>query len=148
MTNENEDDSVEYTTLLSSSDSAYSKTNLQSNSYEKEEGDIDGPFSLGLKAVKTEEDHTSTLLAYSSEGLFTEDSNQAVSGANLQLFVNSLSSLVDHETTVSIAAKSYEISRLSMTQSQIGILALITTIVLPLVILIAGIIVWIRRRKA
>lgn len=148
FTSEAEDNGVEYTTLLTTSDSAFSKTNLQSSTYDKEEEDIAGPFALGLKAVKTEGEKTSTLLAYSSEGLFTEDSNQAVSGANLQLFVNSLSSLVEHETTVSIAAKSYEFSTLSMTQSQIGFLAFITTIALPLVILVAGIVVWIKRRRA
>lgn len=148
ITGDNADDSVEYTTLLSTSDSAFSKVDLQSASYDKEEGDIDGPFALGIKAVKTEDGTASTLLAYSSEGLFTEDSNQVVSGANLQLFVNSLSSLVEHETTVSIAAKSYELSYLSMTQAQILFLALVTTIILPVVILLAGIIIWLKRRKA
>ncbi len=147
VTNENADDSVEITTLLSTSDSAYSKTDVK-NSYDKEEGDIEGPFALGMRAVKTEGETESTLYVYSSEGLFTENSDQFVSGANLQLFTNTLSTLVEHEATVSIPVKEYDLSYLTMTQGQILFLAVVTTMILPLVILITGLIVWIRRRNA
>lgn len=148
VTNEKADDSVEITTLLSTSDSAYSKIDDSMTTYEKEEGDIDGPFALGMKAVKTEGENVSTLLVYSSEGLFTENSDQFVAGGNLQLFSNSLSSLVEHDTTVSVPVKSYNMSYLSVTQSQIILLGVITTLIIPIVILVAGIVVWLRRRKA
>ena len=148
VTNEMADDSVEITTLLSTSESAFSKVNTSASAYEKEAEDIAGPFALGMRAIKTEGEKESTLLVYSSEGLFTESSNQLVSGANLQLFTNSLSSLVEHETTVSVAVKNYELSYLSLTQSQIVFLAFVTIIVLPLVTLVSGIYVWLKRRAA
>lgn len=148
VTNENADDSVEISTLLSTSDSAFSKVDITATTYDKEEGDIDGPFALGMKAVKTEGDTESTLLVFGSEGLFTESSNMMVAGANLQLFTNCLSSLVEHETTVAIAVKSYELSFLSLTQSQMVLLGLITTIIIPIVTLVAGVVIWLKRRKA
>ena len=148
VTNENADDSVEISTLLSTSDSAFSKVDITATTYDKEEGDIDGPFALGMKAVKTEGDAESTLLVFGSEGLFTESSNMMVAGANLQLFTNCLSSLVEHETTVAIAVKSYELSYLSLTQSQMIFLGLVTTIIIPIVTLVAGVVIWLKRRKA
>lgn len=146
-TNENADENVEITTLLSTSEDAYSKVNIE-ESYEKTENDIAGPFALGMKAVKEEEGGESTLLVYASEGLFTESSNQMVSGANLRLFSNSLSSLVEYTDNISIPVKSYEVSYLSMTQAQITLLALFTVIVLPAAVLLSGIIIWWRRRRA
>ena len=148
VTNENADDSVEISTLLSTSDSAFSKVDITATTYEKEEGDIEGPFAIGMKAVKTEGENESTLIVFGSEGLFTESSDRMVAGANVQLFTNCLSSLVEHETTVAIAVKSYEVSYLSLTQSQIVLLGLITTIIIPVITLISGIVIWIKRRKA
>ena len=148
VTNENADDSVEVSTLLSTSDSAFSKVDITATTYEKEEGDIDGPFALGMKAVKTEGENESTLIVFGSEGLFTESSDRMVAGANVKLFTNSLSSLVEHKTTVAIAVKSYEVSYLSLTQSQRVFLGIITTIVIPVVTLISGIVIWLKRRKA
>ena len=147
-TNENADDSVEISTLLSTSDLAFSKVDITATTYEKEEGDIDGPFALGMKAVKTEGENKSTLIVFGSEGLFTESSDMMVAGANLKLFTNCLSSLVEHETTVAIAVKSYELSYLSVTEAQKIFLGMLTTIVIPIVILVSGIVVWVKRRKA
>ena len=148
VTNENADDSVEISTLLSTSDSAFSKVDITATTYDKEEGDIDGPFALGMHAVKTEGDAESTLIVFSSEGLFTESSNMMVAGANLQLFTNCLSSLVEHETSVAIAVKSYELSYLSLTQSDMVLLGLITTIIIPIVTLVSGVVIWLKRRRA
>lgn len=148
VANESEDDSTEVTTLLSTSDSAFSKVDVTSATYEKEENDIDGPFALGMKAVKTENEKESTIIVFGSEGLFTEASDRMVAGANVKLFTNSLSSLVEHETTVAIAVKSYELSYLSLTQSQRVFLGLITTVIIPAATLIWGIIIWLQRRKA
>lgn len=148
VTNENADDSVEISTLLSTSDSAFSKVDITATTYDKEEGDIDGPFALGMHAVKTEGDAESTLIVFSSEGLFTESSNMMVAGANLQLFTNCVSSLVEHETSVAIAVKSYELSYLSLTQSDMVLLGLITTIIIPIVTLVSGVVIWLKRRRA
>ncbi len=148
VTNENADDSVEISTLLSTSDSAFSKVDITATTYDKEEGDIDGPFALGMKAVKAEGENESMLIVFSSEGLFTESSNMVAAGANVKLFTNCLSSLVDHETTVAIAVKSYEVSYLSLTEAQKVFLGLITTIIIPIVTLISGIVIWLKRRKA
>ena len=49
-------DTVNIESLLTTSDSAYSKTDLNSGSLEKEDGDVDGPFDLGVSITETVDD--------------------------------------------------------------------------------------------
>ena len=60
-------DSIEITPLLTTSDSAYSKVDVANmESYEKEEGDIDGPFNIGVYITEELEDNTTEIIYYSS----------------------------------------------------------------------------------
>lgn len=143
-----EDGEITYSTLLSTSDDAFMRKDLENEEdFKKTEADEAGPFALGVRAVKTLEEGESTLLLYSCENLFTDNANQMVSGANLQLFGKSVSSLTESSVSVSIPVKSYNISTLLVPQTHILILALCTTVLLPLVCILAGFIIWLRRRK-
>ena len=138
-----------YTTFLSTSDDAFSKTgeiNLQN--FDKAEGDIDGPFAIGISAVKTIDENTeATMVVYGCEQLFTDEANEMVSGANQVLFTNTVGSFVDAEVNVSIPVKNYEISYLTVPQSRAVLVGLLTVIILPVGCLAAGFIVWFRRRR-
>lgn len=138
-----------YTTFLSTSDDAFSKTgeiNLQN--FDKAEGDIDGPFAIGISAVKMIDENTeATMVVYGCEQLFTDEANEMVSGANQVLFTNTVGSFVDAEVNVSIPVKNYEISYLTVPQSRAVLVGLLTVIILPVGCLAAGFIVWIRRRR-
>ena len=79
--------------------------------------------------------------------LFTDDANSVVSGANLTLFTNTFSGMADHETSVSIPVKSYEVSNLVVDSAQILLLGLLVTVILPVGCVIAGFVIWFRRRK-
>ena len=70
-----------------------------------------------------------------------------VSGANLTLFTNTFSGMADHETSVSIPVKSYEVSNLVVDSAQILLLGLLVTVILPVGCVIAGFVIWFRRRK-
>lgn len=143
---ENED--VEVTTLLSSSEKSYVRENMESsNSYEKQEGDADGPFDIGLKCVKTTGESESCAFIYSSENLFTQSADEIVSGTNMRLFTASLGTFASHESSVSIPVKSLEIAYLTIPQSTILLLALVVTVIIPFTFIILGFIVWFRRRK-
>ncbi len=143
-----EDTSISYTEILTTSDDAYVKTNLiTATDYGMSDEDIAGPFVLGVEAVKTLEDTEATMVVYSCSELFTDGANQMVSGANQLLFINTISSFVDHEVSVSIPVKSYEVSALTLTQSNIIFLGLLTTILMPIACLIIGFVVWFKRRR-
>lgn len=138
-----------YTTFLSTSDDAFSKVgeiNLQN--FDKAEGDIDGPFAIGISAVKTIDENTeATMVVYGCEQLFADEANEMVSGANQVLFTNTVGSFVDAEVNVSIPVKNYEISYLTVPQSRAVLVGLLTVIILPVGCLAAGFIVWFRRRR-
>lgn len=137
-----------YKTFLSTSDSAFAKAGLENmQDYSKGENDVDGPFAIGVEAVKTLENGEATMVVYGCEQIFTDDANAMVSGANQMLFTNTIGGFVNHETSISIPVKSYEVSYLTVTQSNVLILALITTVFLPIGCMLTGFVIWFRRRK-
>lgn len=143
-----EAEGMTYTTFLSTSESAYSKVDITNmENFEKSEGDIDGPFGVGVEAVKALEEGEATMVVYSCDQLFTDDANVMVSGANQMMFVNTVGGFVDHEVSVSIPVKSYQVSYLTVNQFDAVLIGLVTTIVLPVGCLAAGFVIWFRRRK-
>lgn len=166
---EETDDSLSYESLLTTSAEAYSKTNLESENMEMEEGDIAGPFDLGVVAAKavsqeegTEEEADATedadaaesgeeneakLIVFASETLLDEQVDAMVSGGNSTLFLNVLSQLAAHESTVSIEAKSLAVSWLTVTAGSAIFWGLITVLALPLFLLCLGGVIWFQRRK-
>ncbi len=144
-----EAEGITYNSFLSTSDKAFSKVgDINVQNFDKAEGDIDGPFGVGVSAVKELDEETSaTLIVYGCDQLFTDEANSMVSGANRVLFTNTVSSFVDHEVSVSIPAKSYEISYLTIPQSKAVLVGMMTIIVIPVGCLAAGFVIWFRRRK-
>lgn len=146
---ETEDDSdVSYTTLLTTSSGAYSMRNFESaTEFGRQEGDAEGPFALGVEAVKTLDEGEATMVVYSSDQMFTDTASRMVGGSNQMLFTNTVSHFVDHETSVSIPVKDYEVSTLMLSSSNILVLGMITVIILPVGSLVIGFVIWFRRRK-
>lgn len=148
ISEEQDGEDVSYDNFLRTSSSAYSMRNFaEATEYGRQEGDAEGPFSLGVEAVKTLEDGQATMVVYSSDQMFTDSASLMVSGANQMLFTNTVSHFVDHETTVSIPAKDYEVSTLMISQGSALTLGLITMILLPLGSLIVGFVIWLQRRR-
>lgn len=153
--NENYRDSVTYTEVLKTTEKAVCKMNPNSaQSYEKEDGDIEGPFDLVICATESITDEesgearTSNLIVVGSSSVFTDEFDTMVSGANLDLFKNVISDCVETEgQTVSIPVKSTSYTNLTVTDSGYRLVGILIAVVLPLVIIIAGIVVWMNRRK-
>lgn len=143
-----ESDEVTTTTLLITSDDSYARNDVESSAgYEKQADDQDGPFAVGVKCEKTVGDTSSNAIIYSCQELFTSNADAMVAGTNLRLFTSTIGSFADHSVSVSIPVKSYEVSTLIISQNIILLLALLTTIVIPLVFLISGFVIWLGRRK-
>ena len=137
---------ITYESILTTSDSAYAKS-YTSESYEKEEGDVEGPFSIGVEAVKTLDEGEATLVAFSCSQIFTDSASEMVGGSNQQLIVNVISSFAGHEVNVSIQVKSFDVSYLTLSQSDIVLLTFVTTILLPVACLVVGFVIWFKRRR-
>lgn len=150
MTIDNEEaEGMYYKTFLTTSDKAFSKQdNSNMSSYAKGEGDVDGPFALGIAAEKTLEDgNTATMVIYSCEQIFTEEANSMVSGSNQKMFINTISQFADHEVSISIPAKDYQVTYLTIPQASAVTVGVVVAIILPVGCLAIGFVIWYRRRK-
>ena len=144
-------DTVTVEDILTTSDSAYSKTNLQSETLEKEEGDVEGPFALGVSIKEDVGDGKKTqIIYYSSSYIMDSQMNQLVSGGNEKLVTESLNSMVSTEetTTVSIPSKSLEVSYLTISDYDASFWKICTIGMIPGIFLVAGFVIWFKRRKA
>ena len=144
-------DTVTIESLLTTSDSAYSKTDVNSGTLSKEDGDVDGPFDLGVSITETvDTDKETHIIYYSTSNLLQSQVNQMVSGGNEKLVMASLSALVDTEdsTTVSIPSKSLEVSYLTLTAYDASFWKICTIGLIPGAFLLIGFMIWLKRRKA
>jgi ABC-2 type transport system permease protein len=144
-------DTVEVTSILSTSSSAYSKTNMSSSQIEKEDDDIDGPFSIGVTITESVDDDTETqIVYYSTANILDSQVNQMVSGGNEQLILESLNWLVDTEenTSVSIPSKSLTVSYLTLTAYDASFWKICVIGLIPGAFLVVGFMIWLKRRKA
>ena len=133
------------TELLTTSDTSFSKTaGYAITTYEKEDGDIDGPFALGVSITTSGEGE---IIWYSSSYIVEEIYNSYSSGANLDLVMNSISELVGETDSVSIRSKSLSYSYLTISDSTASLLKAIMIGVIPAAYIIVGIIVVLRRRN-
>ncbi len=148
VTNIDEDsETLTFTSLLESSSSAYLKTNLDTmTTYEKEDGDEEGTFILGANVVDSETGADVTVIT--SVVAFNDTVDSYVSGQNLELFKGIVSDYSDSETAVSIDAKEYTYDYLSVNQSFVIASAILLIVCLPIVLIVLGILIWLRRRKA
>lgn len=147
---ENLPDTIAVTELLTTSGSAFSKAaGYNLNTYEKEEGDLDGPFALAVAASETLDDGIySNVVWVSSTSLLDEQANEMVSGGNQDFFLNILNYLCQSEDSgISIHAKSLSTEYLTMQASTASMLTVLIIGIIPAVYLAAGIYIWFRRKR-
>lgn len=134
------------TELLTSSDAAYAKTDIANmTTFDKEAGDVDGPFALAA-AVEDSRDG-SKLVWYTTYYLLDENVDLNVSGGNSDLFLNTLGWLCQRESSVTIRSKTLSIQSLNINTADGRSLNIFFIGILPLAALICGGVVWYRRKK-
>ena len=136
-------DDSRVTALLTTTDSAYSKiSGYSQTTYEKEEGDIDGPFALGVDIADGGE-----LVFFTSSYLLEDMYNAYSSGANSDLVMNALSSLLGERQALSIRSKSLNYNYLTISDSAASLLKLVMIGLVPLLYLaMGGATLWDKRR--
>ena len=133
------------TELLTTSDSAFSKVSgYEMTTYDKEEGDIDGPFAV---AVSVELDDGGQMVWFSSSLFLDDGYNAYSSGANVNLTMNALSQLIGEREAMSIRSKSLNYNYLTINESTASLLKVTMIGVFPLIYLAIGIGVVVKRRR-
>ena len=143
---EDKRDSVTIESLLTTSDSAYVKTNVN-GTLEKEDGDAEGPFDVGVAVTESVDNGETKLIYLTSANLFSQQVDAMVSGNNVKLLANSVSLMCDQEQSVSIPSKSTQISYLTVTAASARMWGMVTIGLLPVLCLVLGGGIWFKRRK-
>ena len=139
------DDSGSVTTLLTTSSESFSKiAGYDLTTYEKEEGDIDGPFAVAVSIDCTNEGQ---IVWFTSAAFLDDMYNALSSGSNSDLAMNSLSSLIGESEAMAIRSKSLNYNYLSITDSTASLLKTLMIGVFPLAYLGIGVCVILKRRS-
>jgi len=133
------------TELLGTSALSFSKTaGYALTTYEREEGDIDGPFSV---AVSIEDNGGGRIVWFTSDEYLNELYNAYSSGANMDMTMNALSSLIGETEAMAIRTKSLNYNYLTISDSVSSLLKVLMIGVFPLSYLGIGIGVVMKRKK-
>ncbi|MDO5784981.1 MAG: GldG family protein [Eubacteriales bacterium] len=137
------------TALMESRDTSYAKVltdETQYDSYTKEDGDTDGPFTLAALADYTGNDNGGQVFVCSAGIMMSDDLMGASSLLNQSFLSNVVAQLQPEIDMVSIPAKSLSAEPLiTGTTTQFVLFAILALI--PLGLFAAGIVVFVRRRR-
>jgi len=133
------------TQLLATSQDSFAKADgYQLNSYEYEDGDAYGPFALAVSVA----DNSGGRIVWFASSNFLEDMYNAYSsGANADLAMNAVSSLIGETEAMAIRSKSLNYNYLTISDSASSLLKVLMIGVFPLAYLGIGITVIMRRRR-
>jgi ABC-type uncharacterized transport system involved in gliding motility auxiliary subunit len=136
--------------LLTTTSNSWGKTNLKTDTLEKQSGDINGPFNIAIAVTDKSSNAkvSDTRIVVVANETFTN--SQAISlsnNANLDFFMNSISWAQGKNDNISVRPKALDNYTLQVSALSRLTSSALVIVVIPGVILIIGIVVWIRRRK-
>lgn len=143
--------SLKISPLLTTSDQSYSKVNLNAQTISKENGDIEGPFNVGVLATDTYKQVVSNMVVYSSDGIsaagsFSDDLLKEYGNNNI--LSGTVGYLAGNTASLSIPSKSLKAQSLKLTAKDVIVWGTLVVVIIPVIILIVGFVVWyLRRRK-
>ena len=139
--------------LCMSSEKSWSETQVDEPSakYDENSGDLRGAFSLAVAVERgATQDMLDVQIRPSRMVVFGDSdfvSNGALAGGDQDLFMSALNWLLDREELMAIAPKPIEEIKLNLTRQQLGKLFWINIAGIPAIAGVAGLLVWLRRRK-
>ena len=140
--------SIQIESFLTTSDKAFSKSNVQSETMSKEDGDIEGPFDVGVSITETYNNVETKLVVLGCPMIGDDSTLQTGAYANYDLLSSVVNSITDSEVdTISVPSKSLEANSLTFTSSQQNFWFYTAFIVIPVFILAVGGFIVIQRRK-
>ncbi|WP_353572893.1 GldG family protein, partial [Candidatus Albibeggiatoa sp. nov. BB20] len=143
-------DEWEAVNLLTTAPEVWSEINeLKGEVQFDEEQDVDGPLTIAIALTREIENETATeqRILILGDGDFV--SNTFIgNGGNLELSLRMLNWLVQDDAFIDIPVQTTDDTKLSFSPTAFNFLAIFFVIVLPISLLITGMFVWLKRRKA
>ncbi|MBQ6875305.1 MAG: LPXTG cell wall anchor domain-containing protein, partial [Lachnospiraceae bacterium] len=138
-------DGVSVTKLLTTSDKAFSKVaGYEMTTYEKETGDVDGPFALAVAITDTSAEEKAQIVWIATNDFL---SDSLYSTGNGDVFLNAINWMCEGGSSVSIRAKELTTEYLTLSTGEISSTSTIIVGIVPVCYLLIGICIWIRRKR-
>jgi len=140
-------DDVVITPILKSSDVSYNKVDVENaKTYDKIDGDEDGPFYVALLSTKNDKGKAYIV---GSPFLFSDTVDQATSNASATIFMNIVNGNITEDTTFTavVPARNMDSEPFIISNFAGIIIFLVVMIVIPFVLIIIGLVIWLKRRK-
>lgn len=136
-------------TVLNSTPSSYGKSGYQFSTVTREPSDTPGPFSVVMSSEKKiiSEPGVSRLIIAGSKSMYSDDLMGFSSYGNSEFIVQMINWLGREESTIHIPSKSLLSEPLNILNYQIVVIGLFITGVIPLLFLVSGVIIFIKRRR-
>ena len=131
--------------ILTTSKSSWLKTDTSDLSYKK--GDLTGPFAVGVLASEPVGDDQTRIAWFSSDSLMVDEIDEMVSGNNKNLILNTIGWMTEQDNNIAIRAKNTQAVTLRLTSAQVMQWSIVYLAVIPGIVLAAGIIFCVRRRR-
>ena len=140
---------VTVTSLLESSEESFLKDEgYDIETYEQEDGDIQGPLTLAALVTKDLEDDQQMQLVWIASSMMLEEAyNSYSSDANEDFILNVLEMMCEKDDSISVRSKSLTNEYLTISTADSSMIKVATMGVIPGIYLITGIVVAVRRRK-
>ena len=133
------------TSLLTTSASSFVKTDgFALSTYDMEEDDVSGPFSV---AVSIETSDEGQLIWFASSEFISDGYNSYSSGANADLLMNAVSSMMDEGESLNIRTKSFSYDYLTISESESSLIQTLLLVVFPVSYFGFGIYIVLKNRR-
>ncbi|MBQ2613944.1 MAG: GldG family protein [Clostridia bacterium] len=137
---------TQLTPLLTTTKDSWGKVNFASETMEKEEGDHEGPLTIAALSEMADFSGSGIMVIGSLSAIEYNGILQESSYANGDFILNAVGYLTKTENNMNIRAKLISETNLTMTQGQVALVTVLLQYVLPILIILAGLIVWLERR--
>lgn len=133
--------------LLTTSKNSWAKKNLKATTAEKEAGDLTGPFNVAVAITDKIGDGTKNAkIVVVGNGNLTDSNVVTASAGNLDFLMNSFNWVQDKKDAITIRPKSVVSQSIQIDGLQQLIFSGFVVIIIPVIVMIFGIVVWVRRR--
>ncbi|MCR5799570.1 MAG: Gldg family protein [Lachnospiraceae bacterium] len=146
-----DDENVNITTFLMSTETSFNKMNVTSvDDFNYSDGDPTGPFNIGIVAKKGGyQDATGASYIIASPNVFSDVADEITSNAGSTMFMNIVNNCVDQDAmnAVIVPVRSMDAEPFMISSSAGLIIFIILMVVVPITLLATGFIIWQKRRR-
>ncbi len=123
------------------------KSGADITTYEKEEGDTDGPCAVAAYATLDTSGGSAQLVWFSTPSVVSDQMDYYVNGGNSAVFMAGMNWMCEKKISVSVLAKQLQVEALIVPESSVGLWTTVLTVLIPAAILVVGFVLWFRRTR-